>query len=131
MDRAAENWEPGGGGWMVEVERRRGRLGGRVMGGGRAHLSKVASADRRRDLAQQWATTGPICIRPEAPCQPWCRLEVGPCCGVSNQIRKVVEEMHWRMHDEPSFTIASHRGKMCHKVEILIESRTVFGTYFF
>jgi hypothetical protein len=88
--------------------------------GRRAHLPKVASADRRRDLAQQWATTGPICIRPEAPCQPWCRLEVGPCRGVRNQIRKVVEGMHWRMHAEPAFSIGSHRGKVPHRNHISV-----------
>ena len=27
--------------------------------------------------------------------------------------------MHWRMHDEPSFTIGFHRGKVCQKAEIL------------
>ena len=94
-------------------------------------VPKVAPPEGRRHLAQRSATTGLIRIRPEAPCAPSCGLGGGPCRGVCNQIRKVVEGMHWRMHDEPSVTIGSHRGKVCQKAVILTESRTVFGIIFF
>ena len=75
-------------------------------------VPKVAPPEGRRHLAQRSAITGLIRIRPEAPCAPSCGLGGGPSRGVCNQIRKVVEGMHWRMHDEPSFTIGSHRGRV-------------------
>ena len=96
-----------------------------------AHLPKVAPPEVWRHLAQRLPTAGLICIRLVATCPPWCGLEVGPWGQVMNQIRKVVEGMHWRMHDEPSVTIGSHRGKVCQKAVILTESRTVFGIIFF
>ena len=72
-------------------------------------VPKVAPLEVRLHLARQWATTGLICIRLVAPGSPSCGLEVGPWGEVMNQIRKVIEGMHWRMHDEPSVTIGSHR----------------------
>ena len=91
-----------------------------------APLPKVASAEGRRHLARRSAATGLIRIRPEAPGSPSCGLEVGPWGEVMNQIRKVIEGMHLKMHDEPSVTIGSHRGKVCQKAGILTESLTMF-----
>ena len=59
-------------------------------------------------------------------CLYWNPL-VGPWGEVVNQIRKVIEGMHWGMpHDEPSVTIGSHQGKVCQKAGILTESLTMF-----
>ena len=56
-------------------------------------------------MSLMWPTAEPIGTLPAGLCPPWCGLEVGPCGGVGNQIRKVVEGMHWRMHEELTFTI--------------------------
>ena len=76
--------------------------------GGRAHLGNLASEESLAKTGSGQPIAVRIGARPAGLCPPSCGHGVGPWEVVVNQIRKVVEGMHWRMHDEPSFTIGSH-----------------------
>ena len=97
--------------------------------GGRAQLAKVGSLKARH---KQASGTSPLL--PEGGLlagmgPPWCGLEVGPWGQVMNQIRKVVEGMHWRMHAEPALSIGSHRVTMHYKNYLsLVLTKTRYRT---
>ena len=81
----------------------------------RAHLPKVRPERGRHKQVSGNAPLLPKGVLLAGTGSPSCGLEVGPWGEVMNQIRKVIEGMHWRMHDEPSVTIGSHRGKVLYR----------------
>ena len=86
-----------------------------VMGtlrGRRVEVVKVAVEKLRRKPGAGLPPAVRIRTRLAGPCSPSSGHGFRPWRGVRTYIRKVVEGMHWRMHDEPSFTIGSHRGKV-------------------
>ena len=50
---------------------------------------------------------------------------------VGNQIRKVVEGMHWRMHAEPALSIGSHRVTIPHRNHLSLVHKSKIPYRFF
>ena len=99
--------------------------------GGRAPLAKVGRPKARYKQVSSESSLWPEGGLLVGMGPPWCGLEVGPWGEVSNQIRKGLEGMHWRMHAEPALSIGSHRGKVPHRNHLSLVHENMTPDRFF